>query len=88
MDTQDKPNFLWISNHDSSAWNYGCYGDQYADTPNIDRLAAEVCATPTRLPLVQSAHRRARVFIPACIRQRWARIITAAQSFAPKGLSC
>ena len=41
MDTQDKPNFLWISNHDSSAWNYGCYGDQYADTPNIDRLATE-----------------------------------------------
>ena len=41
MDTQDKPNFLWISNHDSSAWNYGCYGDQYADTLNIDRLAAE-----------------------------------------------
>ena len=41
MNTQDKPNILWISNHDSSAWNYGCYGDQYADTPNIDRLAAE-----------------------------------------------
>jgi N-sulfoglucosamine sulfohydrolase len=39
--TQDKPNFLWISNHDSSAWNYGCYGDRFADTPNIDRLAAE-----------------------------------------------
>ncbi len=36
-----KPNILWISNHDSSAWNYGCYGDQYAHTPNIDRLAAE-----------------------------------------------
>ena len=35
-----KPNILWISNHDSSAWNYGCYGDQYAHTPNIDRLAA------------------------------------------------
>ncbi len=41
MSNQDRPNFLWISNHDSSAWNYGCYGDQYADTPNIDRLAAE-----------------------------------------------
>ncbi len=41
MSTQDRPNFLWISNHDSSAWNYGCYGDQYAHTPNIDRLAAE-----------------------------------------------
>ena len=36
-----RPNILWISNHDSSAWNYGCYGDQYAHTPNIDRLAAE-----------------------------------------------
>ena len=36
-----KPNNLWISNHDSSAWNYGCYGDRYAHTPNIDRLAAE-----------------------------------------------
>ena len=41
MTEQDKPNFLWISNLDSSAWNYGCYGDQYTDTPNIDRLAAE-----------------------------------------------
>ena len=36
-----KPNILWISNHDSSAWNYGCYGDRYAHTPNIDRLAEE-----------------------------------------------
>ena len=36
-----QPNILWISNHDSSAWNYGCYGDQYAHTPNIDRLAAK-----------------------------------------------
>lgn len=41
MITQDRPNILWISNHDSSAWNYGCYGDRYAHTPNIDRLAAE-----------------------------------------------
>ena len=36
-----KPNILWISNHDSSASNYGCYGDRYAHTPNIDRLAEE-----------------------------------------------
>jgi uncharacterized sulfatase len=41
MTTQNRPNILWISNHDTSAWNYGCYGDQYAHTPNIDRLAAE-----------------------------------------------
>ena len=37
----EKPNILWISNHDSSAWNFGCYGDEYGHTPNIDRLAAE-----------------------------------------------
>ena len=38
---QDKPNILWISTHDTSAWNYGCYGDTYSRTPNLDRLAAE-----------------------------------------------
>ena len=40
LNVPDQPNILWISNHDSSAWNYGCYGDQYAQTLNIDRLAA------------------------------------------------
>lgn len=41
MPSRDTPNILWISNHDSSAWNYGCYGDQYGHTPRIDQLAAE-----------------------------------------------
>ena len=41
MNIQDKPNILWISTHDTSAWNYGCYGDTYSRTPNLDRLAAE-----------------------------------------------
>ena len=41
MNVQDKPNILWISTHDTSAWNYGCYGDTYSRTPHIDRLAAE-----------------------------------------------
>ena len=41
MTKQDRPNILWISTHDTSAWNHGCYGDAYACTPNIDRLAAE-----------------------------------------------
>ena len=41
MNVQDKPNILWISTHDTSAWNYGCYGDPYSRTPHIDRLAAE-----------------------------------------------
>ncbi|MBJ67259.1 MAG: hypothetical protein CME28_04530 [Gemmatimonadetes bacterium] len=41
MPSRDRPNILCISNHDSSAWNYGCYGDQYGHTPRIDQFAAE-----------------------------------------------
>ena len=41
MTKQDRPNILWISTHDTSAWNYGCYGDACSRTPNIDRLAAK-----------------------------------------------
>ncbi len=35
----ERPNILWISHEDLSPI-YGCYGDKYADTPNIDKLAA------------------------------------------------
>ena len=35
-----KPNILWITCEDISP-NVGCYGDAYAVTPNIDRLAAQ-----------------------------------------------
>ncbi|WP_375583294.1 sulfatase-like hydrolase/transferase [Cyclobacterium xiamenense] len=34
----DRPNILWISHEDLSPI-YGCYGDSYAQTPTIDRLA-------------------------------------------------
>jgi uncharacterized sulfatase len=34
------PNILWISCEDTSP-DLGCYGDAYAVSPNIDRLAAE-----------------------------------------------
>jgi uncharacterized sulfatase len=34
------PNFLWISTEDINP-DLGCYGDSYAVTPNIDRLAAQ-----------------------------------------------
>lgn len=34
----DRPNILWITHEDLSPI-YGCYGDEYAHTPNIDRLA-------------------------------------------------
>lgn len=35
-----RPNILWITCEDISA-NLGCYGDTYAKTPNLDKLAAE-----------------------------------------------
>lgn len=36
----DKPNILWISTEDHNP-AIGAYGDEYANTPNIDRLAEE-----------------------------------------------
>ena len=38
--TKEKPNILWITCEDTSPY-LGCYGDPYAITPNIDKLAAE-----------------------------------------------
>jgi arylsulfatase A-like enzyme len=35
----DRPNILWITSEDNGP-QLGCYGDKYADTPNLDRLAA------------------------------------------------
>jgi uncharacterized sulfatase len=35
-----RPNILWISTEDMSP-DLGCYGDPYAVTPNVDRLAAQ-----------------------------------------------
>ena len=34
-----RPNILWISSEDHGP-HMGCYGDAYATTPNVDRLAA------------------------------------------------
>jgi N-sulfoglucosamine sulfohydrolase len=34
----DPPNILWITHEDLSPI-YGCYGDEYATTPNIDKFA-------------------------------------------------
>jgi len=36
----DRPNILWITAEDMSP-ALGCYGDKYATTPNIDKLAKE-----------------------------------------------
>ena len=35
----DRPNILWITSEDNGP-HMGCYGDKYADTPNLDGLAA------------------------------------------------
>ncbi|MYK42368.1 MAG: sulfatase-like hydrolase/transferase [Gemmatimonadetes bacterium] len=37
----ERPNFVWINTHDVSARNLGCYGDDYATTPHLDKLAEE-----------------------------------------------
>src|SRR5262245_33993291 len=34
-----RPNILWITSEDNGP-QLGCYGDSYATTPNLDRLAA------------------------------------------------
>lgn len=36
----DKPNILWITSEDNGP-HLGAYGDEYADTPNLDGLAAK-----------------------------------------------
>lgn len=37
----DRPNILWIVSEDNNAAMIGCYGNSFATTPNIDRLATE-----------------------------------------------
>ncbi|MFA0739962.1 MAG: hypothetical protein DFNUSKGM_000058 [Candidatus Fervidibacter sacchari] len=40
MQLTERPNFLWITCEDMSP-TLGCFGDPYAVTPNLDKLAAE-----------------------------------------------
>lgn len=40
VQAQDLPNILWITSEDNSAL-LGCYGDEFANTPNLDKLASE-----------------------------------------------
>src|SRR5690606_16545141 len=62
----DRPNILWITSEDNSCY-LGCYGDAQAQTPHLDRLAAEgvryrnafanapVCST-SRTTLITGMH--------------------------------
>lgn len=52
----DRPNIIWIVSEDNSPL-LGCYGDKFATTPNIDRLATQgvlyenaFCAAPVCAP--------------------------------------
>ena len=36
----ERPNVLWITSEDNGP-HMGCYGDKFADTPNLDKLAAQ-----------------------------------------------
>jgi N-sulfoglucosamine sulfohydrolase len=36
-----RPNILWITSEDNSAYFTHCYGNNFATTPNIDKLAKE-----------------------------------------------
>lgn len=63
---RNQPNILWITSEDNSPF-IGAYGDDYANTPNIDRLAARgtvyenayattpVCA-PSRFTLITGTY--------------------------------
>jgi uncharacterized sulfatase len=65
--SEDRPNFLWITCEDVSPDYLGCYGDDYATTPNLDKFASEgvrytkafapapVCA-PARSCLITGAY--------------------------------
>ena len=37
----DRPNILWVTSEDNSFHWLGCYGDEQAETPNLDKLAGE-----------------------------------------------
>ncbi len=38
--TKQRPNILWLTSEDNSPF-LGCYGDEFATTPNFDKLAQE-----------------------------------------------
>ena len=51
LSAASKPNILLIVSEDHGP-EIGCYGDPYAQTPNIDRLASEgVCFTNAYVPI-------------------------------------
>lgn len=94
-DDQSKPNVVLVFIDDLGWKDLGCYGNDFVETPNIDRLAAEgvrfsdfyaagaVCS-PTRCAL-QSGQNQARIGITAHIPGHWRpfeRVITPRPTMA------
>lgn len=64
---KERPNILWVTSEDNSPTYVGCYGNPFATTPNIDRLASQgivyenafstapVCA-PTRSTIITGVY--------------------------------
>ena len=38
---QERPNILWLTSEDNNVNWVGCYGNRFAETPNIDKLASD-----------------------------------------------
>ncbi len=38
---EERPNILWLTSEDNNVTYLGCYGNEYAVTPNIDQLAKD-----------------------------------------------
>src|SRR5690554_2553726 len=69
------PNILWITSEDNSPHFVGCYGNPFATTPNIDKLASEgfmysrayaahaVCS-PTRNSIITGVYANSNGNIP------------------------
>lgn len=41
LNADDRPNILWLTSEDNNVTYVGCYGNEMAVTPNIDKLATE-----------------------------------------------
>jgi len=55
---QNQPNILWITSEDNTASYLGCYGNEIANTPNLDQFAEESI-------VYENAHANAPVCAPA-----------------------
>ena len=63
----DLPNILWITSEDNGP-HLGCYGDDYATTPNLDALAQKGMIYTRAISNAPVCARPGPRSFPACIR--------------------